>query len=300
MRAGQRGGGRHVAPRPGDQPRRGAGGAQAGVRPEGVVAVAVRPAGDDHGRGGDRAVVGPQRAVPPVGAVRLLLGPAQQPRFEGVEATPPLVAPAVAEHGRHRRQRVHRDHVRRVVDDVEQPPCAAHVVHVVGVAVVGGVDRHDRLEGGRAAHRDLDRVEAGVRRAEHADVARAPRLRGEPGDDRDEIVLLAFGVLVGRDALTGTGAAQVEPADRVAVLVAEPFVLGRVAGRDVVLAVGQRLQQARRRVAGRPVERRGQPYAVVHRDPHIFARHPSTLGLPDTAGQALTESSVSSGSCRRR
>jgi hypothetical protein len=100
-------------------------------------------------------------------------------------------------------------------------------------------------------------------------------LPGKPGDHVDEVVLLATRILVDRDPFAGTGAAQVDPAHRVPELVAEPLVLTRIARRDVVLAVRQILEQTGRGpVARRQVERGGEPYAVVHRDPHLVAdRH---------------------------
>ena len=47
---------------------------------------------------------------------------------------------------RNRWQRVERDHVRRVVEDVDAAPNAAAEVDVVGVPPVGGEDRDDRLQ----------------------------------------------------------------------------------------------------------------------------------------------------------
>ena len=70
-----------------------------------------------------------------------------------VDPAEPLVAPAVAEDRRHRRQDVQRRHVEHVVDEVEPAQRAARVVDVVGVAVVRRVDRADRAERGRALDR---------------------------------------------------------------------------------------------------------------------------------------------------
>ena len=73
---------------------------------------------------------------------------------------------------------------------------AADVVHVVGVAVVAGAHRDDGLQRRRAARGDLQAVEAAPGDAEHADRAAAPRLRGQPGDDLDRVLLLLGQVLV--------------------------------------------------------------------------------------------------------
>ena len=81
VRPGQRGGRRHVAPRPEQQPVRRAVLAQRLHGAERVVAVAVGPAADQHRRALDPVVRRPHRAVPPVRRVALLLQPAQQPRL---------------------------------------------------------------------------------------------------------------------------------------------------------------------------------------------------------------------------
>ena len=153
-----------------------------GDGPERVVPVAVRPAGDQHRRALDPLVartVGAEahRPAAPVVAVRVLPQPGQHPRLVGREPAPPLVLPAVAPDRRHGRQHAHRRHVVVVVDEVDQPQRAAAPVHVVGPPVVGREDREDRLQLGRSLAGELQRVEAGVRRAEHADLAVAPLLR---------------------------------------------------------------------------------------------------------------------------
>ena len=243
-----------VHPRSGEQPVRHARLAQRRDGAERVVAVAVGPAGDQHHRALDPVVavalaVGPQGAVPPVGTVAVLAQPGEQPRLDRLEPAAPLVAPAVAPDLRHRRQHRHRRHVVVVVDEVDHPQRAAAPVHVVGPPVVAGVDRADGLERRRPLGGDLQRVEAGVRRAPHADVAVAPVLVGQPRDHRDQVGLLGLRVLVRGVAGRRAGAADVDPAHGVPELVAEPPVALGVRRRQVVLAIGQRLQQARLRPA---------------------------------------------------
>ena len=55
-------------------------------RAEGVVAVAVGPAGHEHRRALDPVVAGPDRALPPVRPVVLLLEPAEKPRLGPFDA----------------------------------------------------------------------------------------------------------------------------------------------------------------------------------------------------------------------
>ena len=62
---------------------------------------------------------------------------------------------------------------------------AADVVDVVRVAIVRGVDRHDRPEVGRPEHRHLDRREAALADPPHPDVAVRPGLGREPLDRVD-------------------------------------------------------------------------------------------------------------------
>ena len=213
----------------------------------------------------------------PVVAVAVLPQPGQHPRLLRVQPSLPLLAPAVAPDRRHGRQHRHRRHVVAVVDEVDQPQRPAPPVHVVGPPVVAGVDRADRLQRRWPLAGDLQRVEAGVRRPPHADVAVAPRLVGQPGDHLDQVGLLDGRVLVGRVAARRPGAAQVEAANGVAVVVTQPDVAFGVRRGQVVLAVGQRLEQARLRPlsAVGKVERRREPHSVGHRDPHLAltARH---------------------------
>ena len=178
--------------------------------------------------------------------------------------------PALADGGRIRRARVEGEHRGGPRQRLDPEQAAAHVVDVVGVAVVRGADRDDRLQRRRPAGGDLERVEAAPGDPEHARRARAPGLGGEPGEHLDGVVLLLGQVLVEEDAVGVAAAAQVDPHRGVAVP-GEVGVAGRVAdGRAVAPAVGDVLEQRRHRVAlrvlGQPDLRR-QPAAVGHGDP---------------------------------
>jgi hypothetical protein len=243
-------------------------------RAERVVAVAVGPARHDHRRARDPVVARPHRAMAPVGVVARVREPGQQPRLVLRDAGPPLLAPGRTEHRGHRRQRVHRRHVVAVVDEVEPPEQPTHLVDVVGVPVVRRVDRDDRLELLGSLARHLQGVEAAVGRAVHPDAAVAPGLRSEPREHLGEVPLLLDRVLVGGATTAAARASQVEAGHRVVVLVAEPDVLRAVGRGHVVLAVGQRLEDARLRPRRRirQVERHGQEDPVAHRDPRVAAR----------------------------
>ena len=257
----------HVAPRPHEQAL---GHVEVLDQPQGGVAVEVAPAADDHRRDPDQPVVGAQRAPAPERPVVLLLDRAV-PGHEVVDPRQPPLPPVVAGQGGHRREGVQRDHRQRVVE-LDRLADAAGVVDVVGVAVVGRIERDDRPQRRRPEHRGVERREPGIRAPEHPDRARAPGLLGEPRDDGAQVVGLGRRVLVDGDAVRGARAARVDAADRIVALVPKPAV---VVGpdRDVVLAIRVRLEDRGPR-AGRlgQVQRRGEPHAVAHRDEDVRLR----------------------------
>ena len=176
----------------------------------------------------------------------------------------------------HGGQGVARRHVVAVVDEIDRPEAAAHVVDVVRVPVVRGVDRADRPERGRPLARRLQRVESRVAVAEHADATVRPRLLGQPGDHVGEVVELDRRVLVGRQPLRRTGAAHVDAAHREVALRHQPDVVVEVRRRrEVVLPVRQRFEQrrARTRRATRQIHVGRQPRPVAHGDPEAVGHH---------------------------
>ncbi len=243
---------------------------QLGERPQRDVRVPVRPAADDHRGGLDRPVVLPERPEPPVVVVALVVEPREQPGLGAGHSSLPLVSPPLAVDRRDRRQGVARDHVRGVVDDVELLHGAAEVVDVVAVAIVAGEDRDDRLERRGPLHRQLERVEPAVAGPEHPHRAARPLLGGEPLDHGEEVGALGGRVLVGRDPLARPGAAHVHTAHDVPGI-GQAQILRPVRGGEVVLAVGERLQQGgpRPRSGGRHVQGGGEPDRVGHLDPHV-------------------------------
>ncbi len=238
------------------------------------VLVAVGPAADEHGRGLDGAVVLAERALLPVVRVRLLAQLVEHPRLRLSHPQPPLLTPAVPVDPRHGREHVLEEHVERPVGVVELLQRPAEVVDVVGVPVVRGEDRADRLQRGRPAHGGRERVEPTPRRPVHPDVAVRPSLRGEPRDRGLEVVELLRRVLALRDALGRAGAADVEATHRVPELTRETLVLAGVVRREVVLAVGEGLEQDGPWAGGLgKVEGCRQAHAVRHRDGDVLAGH---------------------------
>ena len=167
------------------------------------------------------------------------------------------------------------------MEHVEAEDAAAAVVDVVRVAIVGRAERHDRAEPGRATRGDLERVEAAPRDAPHAELARAPRLLGDPGEDLERVVLLLQGVLVGEHAVGLAGPAHVHPHGRVAVACEVRLALGVAEDRPVGLAVGEVLEHGGHRVVLgvlRQPDPRGEPRPVGQVEPGV-------LDLPNAAGE---------------
>ncbi len=217
------------------------------------------------------------------------------------EALEPDFEPVVAE-ARIGRKRVVGAHRRRPLEHVAAEQTAAHVVAVVGVAIVGRVPRNDRLELRRAVRRDLQAVEAAPRVADHAHVAGAPGLLGKPREYLEGVELLLARVLVGDQPVGVAGAADIDANGRVAVL-GEVGVARRVGvGGLVVLAVRQVLEDRRHRRSGgvfRQPDPSGEPHAVGQRDPHIGEfSHPHsdprllTTRLTPTAFQSMLADTI--------
>ena len=173
-----------------------------------------------------------------------------QPRRRLLETRAPLVAPPLAAERRERRHRVHAQLADRVLALLAGRDAAAADVDVVAIPVVGRVHRQDRAEVRRPQLRDLDRREAAVADAPHADAAGAPRLGREPLHGVEPVERLRLGVLVERHAGRAAGPADVEAAEREPAR-REPLPEGRVpVAAPVVLAVRDHLEDHRERASG--------------------------------------------------
>ena len=242
----------------------------AGLHPERRIDVGVVPAADVEDRNADGVVVRRQRALAPIRPVGLVTEPREEPGRGRLESRPPVVPPGPPSERCVRRHRVHRDLADRVFAELADGHAPTAVMDVVEIAVVGRHDRHDRLEGGWPEHRDLDRGEAAVGDAPHADVPVAPRLGRKPGDGLDAVVGLVGAVFIDRDPARRSGAADVEAAQRIPAR-CEPRPACLVGcGAPMVLAVRDHLEDRRDGViGGRPPEVGRQLDAVAHRQAHV-------------------------------
>ena len=114
--------------------------------PEGVVAVSVCPASNDHRRNVDAVVPRTYRPLPPIGTVTRMLTPRQKPWLVLFEPSSPFFTPRGPEYRWSWRQDVVRRHVVRIVDEVDPLQEPAHVMNIIGVTIIGCVDRDHCLE----------------------------------------------------------------------------------------------------------------------------------------------------------
>ena len=211
------------------------------------VGVAVHPAAGGEDGALDRGVVLVDRAVLPVAVAALVGEPDGERQRELIQPFLPLPTPVGAGDLRIRRPVEPSEERRAPVEGVvEETP--AHVVHVVGVAVVRRAVRDDRGQRGRTQGRDLEGVEPAPGAADHADLAGAPGLRRDPRDQLLAVVELLRRVLVVHQPVGIAGAAHVDAEARVAV--AGEVAVHRIVGgpRRIPLAVRQVRQERRDRV----------------------------------------------------
>lgn len=206
------------------------------------VGVAVVPAADEEHGTLDAGIVRGKRASAPVGAVGRVFEPFNEPGGGVFEALFPLLCPMCAcvfDLGGHG---VHADLTDGVLGVFAGNHAPADVMHIVGIAVVGGVHGDDGFEVRGLKHGNLDGREAAVAFAPHADVAIAPGLGGKPFDRVVAVLGFCGGVFVAGQALAGAGAADVQATACVPALgqVGHALVVGDVA--VVVFAVGDHFQ----------------------------------------------------------
>ena len=215
--------------------------------PRDRIDVRIPPAADHVDRRFDIGVALADRAMLPVVVPVLVVQPGFRQQRHVVEPVLPHLAPAFA----HQRRVGHgggkAQHGRRPAEILQQH-VAALVVDVVGVAIVGGAQRDDRLERLRPERRHLQPVEAAPGDAHHAELAVAPGLAGDPVDHFQRVGLLLRGVLVEHQAIGFAVATHVDAHAGVAVT-GKVGVGQLVANRRAIpLAIGQVFENRRDRI----------------------------------------------------
>jgi hypothetical protein len=180
------------------------------------VAVAIGPAADGHDGTGNGADVFTDRAVPPIGVASLVRERGRDHRLHGLQALHPHRPPLLANDGRVGGARHDREKRRSPLEIAGQLR-AAHVMHVIAIAIVGRTQADNGLQRGGPSRRDLQCVEAAPGDAQHADGAVAPALARDPCNRLHRIVLLLLQVFVVNHALRVAGAADIQADAGIAV-----------------------------------------------------------------------------------
>ena len=232
--------------------------------------ILVRIAPTAHGvdRRLDRRIILTHRTMAPVVVARLVLQPGLGQQRHGVQTLLPQAFPAIADQQWIGHRCAEVEHGRRPAEVLHQQ-VATLVMDVIGITVIGGAQRDDRLQGFRLTRRHLQAVEAAPRDAHHSHVAVAPGLLAQPLDHFQRVILFLEQVLVGHQALGLAVAAHVHTNAHV-TLTGHPRVGQRIThGRAVTLAIRQVLEDRRERLLtrrfGQPDARR-QLSAIAQRD----------------------------------
>ena len=238
-------------------------------QPEHRRRVAVGPAADREDGGLQLAVVLADRAMLPECVAALMLQPLRRKGLGDFQPLEPLFLPARPDHLGIRRHVGHGEERAAPIHVVAQQ-AAAHVVHVVVIAVDGGAHGDHGLQRRRLTIGSLQSVEAAPGDADHPHIAVAPGLLRQPGDDVAGVILFLLQILVMEQAVGIAAAADIDAGAGIAVG-GEPAMHGVVAQPGAVAAPVRNIfkdRRHRRRIGsvGDPQPRR-QPPAVAHGDP---------------------------------
>ncbi len=143
-------------------------------------------------------------------------------------------------------------------------------MNVVGITIIGGGNRDDRLQGRGLQGGYLERIEAAPGFSHHPDLAVTPGLFGDPGNNLQRVAEFGFTkVFIVQNAFGFTGTTDIDT--QACITVAREVAVHRfiaVSGQ-VALAIGDVFQNGRNRlvfcVFGHP-DARGKTGAVFQRD----------------------------------
>src|SRR5262249_23526328 len=140
------------------------------------ILIGIGPAADGVHGALDRRVILADRSVLPIRVTSLVLQPKLEEQRHVLEPLQPHRPPAIADERRVAREAHRAEKERAPLESVGRKKRAAHVVDIVRVAIIGRADGDDGLEGGRAARRNLQSIEAAPGDSHHPDDAAAPGL----------------------------------------------------------------------------------------------------------------------------
>ena|GEM_PF-3962715 len=146
------------------------------------IGVAVGPCANGENRALDCRPVFADRTMLPIFVVMLVFEPERREERQTLQTFNPCIAPASTHNRRVKRTRLIGEHDRAPPQIIIEQQ-TAHVVDVVAETVVGRIGGDDRLQRGRTAGCNLEAVETAPALAHHADIAAAPWLFRDPGDD---------------------------------------------------------------------------------------------------------------------
>ena len=227
----------------------------------------------------------------PIGIPALMGEPLLEPRTLHLQPRQPHFPPFVPDELRVRRQGAPGEAV-GAPGGILVDQATAHVMDVVGIAVVGGAEGDDGLQRRGLQGGELQGVEAAPGDAGHPHRSAAPAPARQPVDDLDPVLLLARQILVQEQPFGFPAAADIDPHAGIA-LGRDPGMHPDIAiDGPVALAIGDHLQDRRDRpllgIFGQPDLRR-HPHAIGQRDIEV-------LDQPDAARAPAVHASLPS--CR--
>ncbi len=202
----------------------------------------------------------------------LMFEPEGREERQALQTFNPCIAPASAHNRRIKRTRLIGEHDRAPPQVIIEQQ-TAHVVDVVAETVVGRIGGDDCLECWRTAGRDLKAIEATPALAHHADIAAAPRLRRNPGDDFERIVLFLLDIFVSHVAVGFTRATHINADRGIAVLCEIAMHWLIAAAGAVALAVWNIFEHGRNGIflgAFRQPQARTKTGAILQSDPQML------------------------------
>ena len=168
---------------------------ESGKKARQCIGVCIRPTAGDHDRNIDCIPILTNGAMLPIGIAPLVIEPERRPKRHMAEACKPAIAPCFTDNCGIKRARLIGEHDRTPPEIIiEQAP--AHIVDVIGVAIIRRTYRKHSLERWRPACGNLQTVKAAPGFSHHADRTGAPWLSGKPFDHFNRVILFLLDIFI--------------------------------------------------------------------------------------------------------